>query len=60
MPTLAPALDDDLALSRRGVPTVGELGLLWFAVDDQGKTAQQSATNVRSGRMVMRSVVPCG
>jgi anti-sigma regulatory factor (Ser/Thr protein kinase) len=47
VPTLAPAVDDDLALSGRGVPIVGELGLLWFAVDDQGKTAH--AVIMRTG-----------
>jgi anti-sigma regulatory factor (Ser/Thr protein kinase) len=39
VPTLAPGVDDDLALSGRGVPIVGELGLLWFVAEDHGKTA---------------------
>jgi hypothetical protein len=41
---------DDLALSGRGVPIVGELGLLWFVVDDLGKTVgvrAQEAADVR-------------
>jgi signal transduction histidine kinase len=39
VPMPAPAVGDGLALSGRGVPIVGELGLLWFVVEDHGKTA---------------------
>jgi anti-sigma regulatory factor (Ser/Thr protein kinase) len=31
--------DDDLSLSGRGMPIVCELGLLWFVVEEYGKTA---------------------
>ena len=39
VPGPAPVDGEELALSGRGVPIVGELGLLWFVADDHGKTA---------------------
>ncbi|MDN3358909.1 ATP-binding protein [Actinomadura sp. DC4] len=43
VPTPALAADD-LAPSGRGVPIVGELGLLWFVAEDHGKTAHAVIT----------------
>ncbi len=43
-PQVAPVTDGDLALSGRGVPIVGELGLLWFVVGDRAKTAHAVIT----------------
>lgn len=39
VPGPAPVDRDDLSLSGRGLPTVGELGLLWFVAEEHGKTA---------------------
>ncbi|GAA4483690.1 hypothetical protein GCM10023191_005700 [Actinoallomurus oryzae] len=36
--------DDDLSLSGRGVPIVGQLGLLWFVPSEHGKTAHAVIT----------------
>jgi anti-sigma regulatory factor (Ser/Thr protein kinase) len=39
VPEPAPLGGENLSLSGRGVPIVGELGLLWFAPGENGKTA---------------------